>query len=36
MTNMMDDFTIEITCEEVYTENGYTGREPEPTEWEEF
>ena len=36
MTNMMDDFTIEITCEEVYTEDGYVGCEPEPTEWEAF
>lgn len=32
---MMDDFTI-VTCEEVYTEDGYIGHEPEPTEWEAF
>lgn len=36
MKNMMDNFTTEITCEEVYTEDGYKGYEPEPTEWEEF
>ncbi len=32
---MMDDFTM-VTCEEVYTEDGYVGCEPEPAEWEAF
>lgn len=33
---MMDDFIITITCEEVYTENGYVGYEPQPEESEAF
>ena len=33
---MYDDFDITVTCEEVYTEDGYVGREPESTEWEAF
>ncbi len=33
---MMDDFTMEVTCEEVYGEYGYTGQAEEPTEWEVF
>ncbi len=34
-TKMMDDFMMEVTCEEVYTENGYKGYEV-PTESEPF
>lgn len=33
---MYDDFDTNVTCEEVYTEDGYVGCEPEPTEWEAF
>lgn len=33
---MYDDFDITVTCEEVYTEDGYVGCELEPTEWEAF
>ena len=33
---MYDDFDITVTCEEVYSESGYTGKAEEPTEWEVF
>jgi len=32
---MMDDFTM-VTCEEVYTEDGYKGYDPQPEESEVF
>ena len=34
--NYLDDFNANVTCEEVYTENGYKGTENEATEWEVF
>jgi len=33
---MYDDFDITVTCEEVYTEDGYKGYEPQPEESELF
>lgn len=33
---MYDDFDITVTCEEVYTEDGYVGCEPAPAESEPF
>lgn len=33
---MYDDFDITVTCEEVYTEDGYKGYEPQPEESEVF
>ena len=33
---MMDDFMMEVGCEEVYGEDGYHGQEPAPAEWEPF
>jgi hypothetical protein len=34
--NYLDDFNANVTCEEVYTEDGYKGTENEATEWEVF
>lgn len=34
--NYLDDFNANVTCEEVYTEDGYKGYEPQPEESEVF
>lgn len=34
--NYLDDFNVNVTCEEVYTEDGYKGIENKTTEWEVF